>query len=117
VPGAQTEDASFAESIGDDDPHFELVDLGLTVASALRELSARDRRMLHMRFVEELTQTQIAARIGVSQMQVSRLLRRSLEQLRELSEARGDEHAPMAPTTLLAPQSDSTTEALSVKAA
>ena len=41
--------------------------------------------MLHLRFVEDLTQTEIAERIGVSQMQVSRLLRRSLEQLRILS--------------------------------
>ncbi len=40
-----------------------------------------------MRFVEDLTQSEIAARVGVSQMQVSRLLRRSLEQLRELTDA------------------------------
>jgi RNA polymerase sigma-B factor len=43
--------------------------------------------VLQLRFVEDLTQTEIAKRIGVSQMQVSRLLRRSLEQLRELTDA------------------------------
>ncbi len=41
--------------------------------------------MLHMRFVEDLTQTEIAARLKISQMQVSRLLRRSLDQLRALT--------------------------------
>jgi RNA polymerase sigma-B factor len=92
APGAQTEDASFADSLGDDDPGFELVELDLTVASALHEISPRDRAILRLRFVEELTQTQIAARIGVSQMQVSRLLRRTLDQLRELSDERGEGH-------------------------
>jgi RNA polymerase sigma-B factor len=43
--------------------------------------------VLYLRFVEDLTQTEIGERIGVSQMQVSRLLRRSLAQARELMEA------------------------------
>jgi RNA polymerase sigma-B factor len=86
-PGATEEDATFAESIGDDDARYELVELDLTVASALRQISPRERTILRMRFVDELTQTQIAARVGVSQMQVSRLLRRSLDQLRELAES------------------------------
>ncbi len=89
-PGGPAEDASFAESIGEDDSRYELVELDLTVASALRELLPRERLILHMRFVEELTQTQIAERVGVSQMQVSRLLRRSLDQLRELAEPSPD---------------------------
>lgn len=93
APGGETDDASFADSLGDDDPGFELVELDLTVATALREIPARDRAILRMRFAEELTQTQIAARIGVSQMQVSRLLRRSLEQLRELSDERSEGQA------------------------
>ena len=45
--------------------------------------------MLQLRFVEDLTQTEIAERVGISQMQVSRLLRRSLEQLRALTDAPG----------------------------
>jgi RNA polymerase sigma-B factor len=87
APGGPAEDASFAESIGDDDPRYALVELDLTVSSALRQIDPRDRMILRLRFVEELTQTQIAAKVGVSQMQVSRLLRRTLEQLRELAEA------------------------------
>ena len=46
-------------------------------------LSERDRMVLHLRFVEDLTQTQIAEQIGVSQMHVSRILRATLERLRE----------------------------------
>jgi RNA polymerase sigma-B factor len=84
-PGAP-ENASFADSIGEDDAHYERVELGLTVASGLRELDARERDILRMRFVEDLTQTQIAAAVGISQMQVSRVLRRSLDQLRASSD-------------------------------
>jgi RNA polymerase sigma-B factor len=50
-----------------------------------------------MRFVDELTQTQIATRVGVSQMQVSRLLRRSLDQLRELAEPSQADACPPPP--------------------
>jgi RNA polymerase sigma-B factor len=85
-PGGPAEDATFADSLGHEDGRFELVELDLTVASALREITPRDRLILRMRFIDELTQTQIAAKVGVSQMQVSRLLRRSLDQLRGLSE-------------------------------
>jgi RNA polymerase sigma-B factor len=93
-PSAADEDATFAESIGADDARYELVELDLTVASALQQISPRERAILRMRFVDELTQTQIATRVGVSQMQVSRLLRRSLDQLRELAES--SQEAPAA---------------------
>ena len=85
-PGAADEDVTFAESIGEEDRRYDLVELDITVASALREITPRERAILRMRFVEELTQTQIAARVGISQMQVSRLLKRSLDQLRELAD-------------------------------
>jgi RNA polymerase sigma-B factor len=73
------------DAIGHEDPRYELVELDATVTAALSHLPQRERAMLRMRFVEDLTQAEIAARIGVSQMQVSRLLRRSLEQLRALT--------------------------------
>lgn len=44
-------------------------------------LPAREQKILRLRFVEDLTQAEIASRIGVSQMHVSRLLRRSLDEL------------------------------------
>jgi RNA polymerase sigma-B factor len=76
---------SYGDSIGDDDERYELVELDATVTAVLGQLPPRERRILHMRFVEDLTQTEIAARVGISQMQVSRLLRRSLETLRTLT--------------------------------
>ena len=73
--------------IGIEDPGFELVELGADVNTALKLLEPGQREILRMRFFEELTQSQIAERIGVSQMQVSRLLKQCLAQLRELTQA------------------------------
>jgi RNA polymerase sigma-B factor len=84
-PGADDETTSYGEAMGREDERYELVELDATIVAALEHVPARERAMLHMRFVEELTQTEIAARIGISQMQVSRLLRRSLDQLRALT--------------------------------
>jgi RNA polymerase sigma-B factor len=85
-PGEEDDAAiSYGNSIGDDDERYELVELDATVTAVLGQIPPRERRILHMRFVEDLTQTEIAARVGISQMQVSRLLRRSLETLRTLT--------------------------------
>ncbi len=65
---------------------------GVTVGEAARQLSEREREVLALRFVHDLTQTQIADRIGVSQMQVSRILRRSIAQLSELTELDSSQH-------------------------
>jgi RNA polymerase sigma-B factor len=77
---------TYAESLGDDDERFELIECDATLCAAIAELSPRDRRILRMRFVEDLTQSEIAGRIGISQMQVSRVLRRLLDRLRVLYE-------------------------------
>ncbi|HEY2160402.1 MAG TPA: SigB/SigF/SigG family RNA polymerase sigma factor [Solirubrobacteraceae bacterium] len=77
---------SLADMFGEDDERFELVNASVTIAAAARGLSPRERRVLSLRFVEDRTQTQIAERIGVSQMQVSRILRGALAKLRELTE-------------------------------
>ncbi|GAB4100069.1 sigma-70 family RNA polymerase sigma factor [Sinomonas halotolerans] len=65
-----------------DDPGYEQVETRLALAAALEDLSERDRRILYLRFHHEMTQSQIAKELGVSQMQVSRLLNRVLGQLR-----------------------------------
>jgi RNA polymerase sigma-B factor len=52
------------------------------LAPGFAKLDARERYILHLRFFEGLTQSQIAARVGISQMHVSRLIRRALEKLR-----------------------------------
>jgi RNA polymerase sigma-B factor len=76
---------SYGDSVGEEDERYELVELDATITPVLDRIPARERRILHMRFVEDLTQTEIAARMGISQMQVSRLLRSSLEELRSLT--------------------------------
>jgi RNA polymerase sigma-B factor len=83
--GGDGETTTYGDSMGQEDERYELVELDATIVAALEHVPARERAMLHMRFVEELTQTEIAARVGISQMQVSRLLRRSLDQLRALT--------------------------------
>lgn len=84
-PGVDDDTVSYGDSVGEDDERYELVELDATVVEALKHIPARERAMLRMRFVEDLTQTEIAGRVGISQMQVSRLLRRSLDQLRALT--------------------------------
>ncbi len=81
--GDDGSDVTLAETVGDRDEGYELVELGATVAPAVRALPPRERRILHLRFVEDLTQVQIAERIGISQMHVSRLLRRALDSLQQ----------------------------------
>jgi RNA polymerase sigma-B factor len=76
--------STLASSLGVEDGRFELIDEGLAIAAAAKQLALRERRVLHLRFVEDLTQTEIAERIGASQMQVSRILRQALERLEEL---------------------------------
>jgi RNA polymerase sigma-B factor len=85
--GEDPEDSSGAEWVGRPDGNFDLVDDRLAMEAVLPSLGEREREVLRLRFVEELPQTEIAARIGCSQMHVSRLLRRSLDQLREEAEA------------------------------
>ncbi len=85
-PSAEDEAMTYGDALGRDDERYELIELDATVTAALAHLPARERLILHLRFVEDLTQTEIAAHVGVSQMQVSRLLRRSLDQLRALAD-------------------------------
>ena len=70
-----------------EDERLELVEYGTTIAGTLRALPERDRLVLKLRFVDDMTQSEIAAHIGVSQMQVSRLIRRALERLRTVAES------------------------------
>jgi RNA polymerase sigma-B factor len=79
-------DDSPPEWIGTVDDGYELVEDRLTLETVLPGLSARECEVLRLRFIEELPQSQIARQIGCSQMHVSRLLRRTLEQLRERAE-------------------------------
>jgi RNA polymerase sigma-B factor len=76
------EGQTIAETFGENDESFELVEGRVSIGPALATLSERERLILQLRFAEDLTQSEIAERIGVSQMHVSRLIRRALEQVR-----------------------------------
>lgn len=78
------EGPAIGDLVADTDSSFELAERRSAVAGALRWLPERERRILFMRFEEDLTQSQIARRLGMSQMHVSRLIRRSLDRLRIL---------------------------------
>lgn len=82
VGGEDSEESPAAEWVGDEDAGYELVEDKLALEGALPHLDERERLVLQLRFVEDLTQSQIADRIGHSQMHVSRILRRTLERIR-----------------------------------
>ena len=84
--GDADEGATYAERVGEEDGRYELVEYEASLAPVLQALPDRDRIVLHLRFVDDLTQAEIAERIGVSQMHVSRIIRRSLERLRAVAE-------------------------------
>ena len=83
TPGGDAEDGRrLAESIGGEDPNLERVEMRDVLARAMEHLNPRERAILAMRFYDELSQSEIAKRLGISQMHVSRLQRAAQEQLR-----------------------------------
>ncbi|MER6470866.1 RNA polymerase sigma factor SigF [Streptomyces collinus] len=83
ISGSEDGETVLQDFIGTQDQALELVEDFHALAPLIAELDERDRRIIHMRFVEELTQAQIGEHLGVSQMHVSRLLSRTLARLRE----------------------------------
>jgi RNA polymerase sigma-B factor len=71
------------ESIGTEEHQYDVSEDRAVLAPGFRVLDERERKILHLRFFEGLTQSQIAQQVGISQMHVSRLIRRSLEKIRE----------------------------------
>jgi len=82
--GQGPEEAALLDALGDDDAGFAQVDEELSIAHGLPRYA---RQVVRLRFVEDLTQAEIAERVGISQMQVSRILRQSLDQLRTTIES------------------------------
>jgi RNA polymerase sigma-B factor len=82
-PLGDEEESPASEWIGDEDEGFELVEDKLTLEGVLPQLDDRERLILKLRFVDDMTQSQIAEQIGHSQMHVSRILRRTLDRIRE----------------------------------
>jgi RNA polymerase sigma-B factor len=84
VGGADSDDGrSIMNTIGDLDANLDKVLDIATVRPLLNALPEREQTVLQLRFFENMTQTQIAGRLGISQMHVSRLLARSLGRLRQ----------------------------------
>ncbi len=81
--GDGSDSFSILEYIGKDDQLMAIVDDRATLSAALRHLTAQEQRVLYLRFFQGLTQTEIARQLEISQMQVSRLLRKTLKVLRE----------------------------------
>jgi RNA polymerase sigma-B factor len=70
------------ESLGSDDHEYEVSEDRAVLEPGMRVLDPRERMILNLRFYEGLTQSQIAQQVGISQMHVSRLIRRALEKVR-----------------------------------
>ena len=84
-PRAENEDEGdpYADAFGIEDPGFGLAEDSATVERLMQVLSEREREVLRLRFEEDLTQSEIGQRVGVSQMHVSRLIRQSISRLRD----------------------------------
>jgi RNA polymerase sigma-B factor len=82
-PTSSGKDRSIADAVGDIDPHIDHITNREALRPLVEALPQRDREVLHMRFFESMTQSQIAERIDVSQMQVSRILAGTLQSLRD----------------------------------
>src|SRR6059058_3526576 len=81
--GGGEEEVDLLETVGVEEHAYEVSEDRAILAPGFRVLDERERQILRLRFFDGLTQSQIAQQIGISQMHVSRLIRRSLEKIRE----------------------------------
>jgi RNA polymerase sigma-B factor len=89
--GEDEEDGNeLSDAFGIEDPGFSRAEDAATMERLMRVLSDREREVLRLRFAEDLTQSEIGRRVGVSQMHVSRLIRQSVARLRTLAEGGAD---------------------------
>ena len=104
-PDPDDEGGGPMETLGQDDEAFERSEQRITLATGIQRLPSRERAILHLRFFEGLTQSEIAERVGISQMHVSRLIRNSLDRMRRELESAGSEFESGRPTAQLAQRS------------
>jgi RNA polymerase sigma-B factor len=81
--GGDDDDLDPLESLGTEEHQYEVSEDRAVLAPGFKVLDERERKILQLRFFDGLTQSQIAQQVGISQMHVSRLIRRSLEKIRE----------------------------------
>jgi RNA polymerase sigma-B factor len=98
APVSKSDDgtSSLADRMGADDDGYGIAEQRVLLEGLLRGVSPRDREILHMRYVEDMTQAQIGAAFGVSQMQVSRLVRNSIERMQIVAEAQGEPESALS---------------------
>lgn len=89
-----TDATPLADTLGTPEPRYELFTNIHSLAPHLAALPARERNIVIMRFYQDMTQTQIAEKIGVSQMHISRLLAATLIKLRDAIDAHPPRHNP-----------------------
>lgn len=89
-----SEVASLNETLGSNEEGYELAEYSVASERTMKELSERDRAIFRMRFFQDKTQTEIAEEIGISQMQVSRILSRAVESLREAADEDLEKETP-----------------------
>jgi RNA polymerase sigma-B factor len=85
LPGEEDSTDTLADQLGTEDERYQRIETKLSIEAATAQLRPRERRILELRFVDELSQAQIAEAVGISQMHVSRILRRTLAQLQGLT--------------------------------
>ena len=85
--GSDDDGSAYADTVGEHDARFEMVEYSAVIEPTMAALPDRDRLILRLRFERDLTQSEIAERLGISQMHVSRIIRRSLDRLRTVAEA------------------------------
>ena len=78
--------STFAEQLGGEDEHLENLEYRASLAPEMAKLPEREQRIVYLRFFKGMTQSEIAEKLGISQMHVSRLLSRTLAKLREALE-------------------------------
>ncbi|HWI21394.1 MAG TPA: SigB/SigF/SigG family RNA polymerase sigma factor [Baekduia sp.] len=85
TPRGDEEDggATLGDTLGDDDVQYALAEDRATLDALMRSITPREREVLRLRFVNDLTQAEIGEQIGVSQMQVSRIIRGAITRLRQ----------------------------------
>ncbi len=83
IDASDSESTSFAEQLGVEDEHLDNLEYRASLAPEMAKLPERERRILYLRFFKAMTQSEIAERLGISQMHVSRLLNRTLNNLRD----------------------------------
>jgi RNA polymerase sigma-B factor len=83
TPMAGDGEMSLGDTLGENDHEFDLTEIRMTLGAALAKLDDREQRILSLRFYGNMTQSDIAVKLGISQMHVSRLIAKALDKLRE----------------------------------